>query len=65
VAAGSLILAVAQFLLGNFIFKWPDAVSNAAVLGLTLLVCCGAAALWTRRQARRGRRTRWLANPGK
>jgi hypothetical protein len=63
-AAGSVLLALVQFLLAN-VFKWHDAASNAVMFGLTLFVTSCALALWTRHQARHGRRTRWLGNPGK
>jgi hypothetical protein len=64
-AVGSVLITIVQFLLSDFVFNSSDAASNAVAFGVTFFVTVTAAAVWTRHQARRGRRTRWMGNRGK
>jgi len=64
-AIGSVPFAIAWYLLGDLVFNSSDAASNAVAFGVTYFVCISAATLWTRHQARHGRRTHWMGNWGK
>jgi hypothetical protein len=64
-AVGSVVLALAWYVLGDLVFNSAEAASNAVAFGVTFFVCITAAALWTRHQARRGRRSRWMGSVGR
>jgi putative flippase GtrA len=64
-AVGSVLIAIVWFLFGDLVLNSSEDVSNAVAFGVTFFVTITAATLWTRHQARRGRRTRWMGNWGK
>jgi hypothetical protein len=61
---GAIVHIVAGYLFFDRGASARDALAGAAWFGLMLLVLVAASLLWTRRQARRGRRAWWLADPG-
>jgi hypothetical protein len=64
-AVGSVLMTSVWFLFGDFVFNSSEPASNSVAFGVTFFVTITAATLWTRHQARRGRRTHWMGNWGK
>jgi hypothetical protein len=62
--AGMGVHVVVGYLLFDRHAHLRDAIAAALWFGLGLFVLVSFSLLWTRRQARRGRRAWWLADPG-